>query len=110
MQNPCLTEANYKEMEAKVKAVFDSAFGADPELKGNYYPLLGMTKEVQNQLIADHFLFKEGDRCVVSSALRTNPLQLPARGECVPLLAGRSWHLPQRQEDVPGEREGVVNV
>lgn len=32
------------------------------ELKGKYYPLLGMTKEDQQQLIDDHFLFKEGDR------------------------------------------------
>lgn len=58
--NPCLTEANYLEMEKKVKGVFDSI--TDAELKGTYYPLDGMTKETQNQLIADHFLFKEGDR------------------------------------------------
>lgn len=58
--NPCLTEANYKEMEGKVKKIFDEI--TDDELKGSYYPLTGMTKEVQNQLIADHFLFKEGDR------------------------------------------------
>jgi len=58
--NPCLTEANYKEMEGKVKKIFETI--TDSELQGNYYPLTGMTKEVQNQLIADHFLFKEGDR------------------------------------------------
>lgn len=58
--NPCLTEANYKEMESKVKAGLESL--SDGELQGNYYPLLGMSKEIQNQLIADHFLFKEGDR------------------------------------------------
>lgn len=58
--NPCLTEANYKEMETKVKGVFDSI--SEEELKGKYYPLDGMSKEDQNQLIADHFLFKEGDR------------------------------------------------
>jgi len=63
--NPCLTEANYLEMEAKVKGVFDTI--TDPELAGTYYPLKGMTKEVQNQLIADHFLFKEGDRYATSS-------------------------------------------
>jgi protein-arginine kinase len=59
--NPCLTEANYREMETKVKGVFDQ-LSNDPELGGVYYPLLGMTKDIQNQLIADHFLFKEGDR------------------------------------------------
>ncbi|KAI6173315.1 Arginine kinase [Aphelenchoides besseyi] len=58
--NPCLTEANYLEMESKVKNVFNNI--TDPELKGKYYPLDGMSKEDQNQLIADHFLFKEGDR------------------------------------------------
>ena len=59
--NPCLTKENYLEMEGKVKAVFDQ-LKDDPVLGGTYYPLEGMTKEVQNQLIADHFLFKEGDR------------------------------------------------
>jgi creatine kinase len=57
--NPCLTETQYKEMEDKVSAVFSTYAG---ELKGTYYPLTGMTKEVQQQLIDDHFLFKEGDR------------------------------------------------
>jgi len=58
--NPCLTEANYLEMEGKVKKIFNEL--QDPELAGNYYPLDGMTKDIQTQLIADHFLFKEGDR------------------------------------------------
>jgi len=58
--NPCLTEANYKEMEGTVKKIFENI--TDSELQGTYYPLTGMTKEVQSELIADHFLFKEGDR------------------------------------------------
>lgn len=57
--NPCLNEENYKEMEEKVTAAFGSFEG---ELAGKYYPLTGMSKEVQQQLIDDHFLFKEGDR------------------------------------------------
>ncbi|XP_054718085.1 LOW QUALITY PROTEIN: arginine kinase-like [Uloborus diversus] len=57
--NPCLTEANYKEMEEKVSAIFSSFEG---ELKGKYHPLTGMDKATQQQLIDDHFLFKEGDR------------------------------------------------
>lgn len=57
--NPCLTEAMYKEMEAKVSSTLS---GLEGELKGTYFPLTGMTKEVQQQLIDDHFLFKEGDR------------------------------------------------
>jgi creatine kinase len=62
--NPCLTESQYKEMEDKVKSIFDKL---DGELKGTYYPLTGMTKEVQQQLIDDHFLFKEGDRFLQSA-------------------------------------------
>mgnify|MGYP001102777544 CR=1 FL=1 len=57
--NPLLKQADYLAMEAKVKTAFDGFAG---ELKGKYFPLDGMTKETQKQLIADHFLFKEGDR------------------------------------------------
>lgn len=57
--NPCLTEAQYKEMEQKVSTTLS---GLEGELKGKFYPLTGMDKAVQQQLIDDHFLFKEGDR------------------------------------------------
>ncbi|XP_031842488.1 arginine kinase 1 isoform X2 [Nomia melanderi] len=57
--NPCLTEAQYKEMEEKVSSTLS---GLEGELKGTFYPLTGMSKEVQQKLIDDHFLFKEGDR------------------------------------------------
>ncbi|XP_034480970.1 arginine kinase [Drosophila innubila] len=57
--NPCLTEAQYKEMESKVSSTLS---GLEGELKGKFYPLTGMEKTVQQQLIDDHFLFKEGDR------------------------------------------------
>ncbi|KAH8379971.1 hypothetical protein KR009_008222, partial [Drosophila setifemur] len=57
--NPCLTEAQYKEMEGKVSSTLS---GLEGELKGKFYPLTGMEKTVQQQLIDDHFLFKEGDR------------------------------------------------
>jgi len=39
------------------------------ELAGTYYPLLGMAEEVQDQLIADHFLFKAGDRFLDAAGL-----------------------------------------
>lgn len=57
--NPCLTEKQYQEMEDKVSSVLAGMTG---ELKGTYYPLNGMDKSTQQQLIDDHFLFKEGDR------------------------------------------------
>merc|ERR1711962_608901 len=46
--NPCLTEAQYKEMEAKVSSTLSSL---DGDHKGTFYPLTGMTKEVQQKLI-----------------------------------------------------------
>ncbi|PAA67925.1 hypothetical protein BOX15_Mlig008485g1 [Macrostomum lignano] len=57
--NPNMTEEHYKQLEELVSGTLKDMSG---ELKGTYYPLTGMTKEVQQQLIDDHFLFKEGDR------------------------------------------------
>lgn len=39
------------------------------DLEGKYYSLDTMTTEEQNQLIKDHFLFKEGDRFLEAAAL-----------------------------------------
>ena len=58
--NPLLTSDDYLIMQQKVRNALADV--KDSDLKGVYYPLDGMKKEVQNQLIADHFLFKEGDR------------------------------------------------
>ena len=41
----------------------------DGDLKGKYYSLETMTPEDQKQLIADHFLFKKGDRFLEAAAL-----------------------------------------
>ncbi|KAF5299702.1 hypothetical protein FQA39_LY11497 [Lamprigera yunnana] len=57
--SPCLTEEQFKDMEKKISSALKSLKG---QLEGKYYPLKGMTKEDQQQLIDDHFLFKEGDR------------------------------------------------
>lgn len=56
---PCLTENHYIEMEQKISNALKNLSG---DLGGQYYPLVGMSKDVQQQLIDDHFLFKEGDR------------------------------------------------
>lgn len=61
-----ITKEQRDEVEAKVSTVLNSFEG---ELAGNYYPLLGMSPEVQEQLIKDHFLFKDGDRFLESSGL-----------------------------------------
>jgi hypothetical protein len=39
------------------------------ELSGKYYSLQSMSKEDQQQLINDHFLFKEGDRFLEACGL-----------------------------------------
>jgi len=57
--NPCMTEEHYKAIQSRVQETLSSLGG---ELKGKYYPLLGMSKTDQQKLIDDHFLFKEGDR------------------------------------------------
>jgi hypothetical protein len=47
--NPLLTSEDYLSMEQKVKEALENI--QEKDLKGVYYPLAGMTKEVQNQLI-----------------------------------------------------------
>jgi len=42
------------------------------ELAGNYYPLLGMTKELQDDLYKEHLLFKEGDRFLDAAGYNRN--------------------------------------
>jgi len=57
--NPNMTEEQYVELENKVSSTLKNL---DGDHAGVYYPLTGMTKIVQQKLIDDHFLFKEGDR------------------------------------------------
>ncbi len=48
-------------MEGKVKEALGKLPG---DLAGEYFPLVGMTKETQDKLVADHFLFNDSDRYV----------------------------------------------
>ncbi|SFZ97851.1 Putative ATP:guanido phosphotransferase YacI [hydrothermal vent metagenome] len=54
------------------KKVFSALSLLDGELKGTYFPLLGMSEEVKNKLVKDHFLFKEGDRFMEAAGLNRN--------------------------------------
>ena len=48
-----------KEQRLEIMAkVTEAAQTFDEDLKGTFYPLDGMEKATQDQLIADHFLFK----------------------------------------------------
>jgi creatine kinase/arginine kinase len=59
-----------KEQRDKIESsIVDGLHTLEGELAGEYYPLLGMSKEVQEKLIKDHFLFKEGDRFLDAAGL-----------------------------------------
>jgi len=56
---PVISKEDRVDMEKKTVAALAKL---DGELKGNYHPLTGMTKETQTQLTEDHFLFNNSDR------------------------------------------------
>jgi len=56
---PGVSEEQRKQIMA---TVVEAAETFEGDLKGTFYPLEGMDAKVQQQLIDDHFLFKEGDR------------------------------------------------
>jgi protein-arginine kinase len=53
-------------LESDIVSVLEQLPG---DLKGNYYPLEGMSEEVTQKMIADHFLFKQGDRFLESAGV-----------------------------------------
>merc|ERR1719166_393298 len=61
-----VTPAQRKEIESKVVGVLQKF---DGELKGKYYSLGSMSEADRKQLIADHFLFKGGDKYLESCGL-----------------------------------------
>ena len=63
---PAVTRKQRNSIESEVA---QSLRGLSGELAGTYYPLLGMDEKVQQQLIADHFLFKAGDRFLDAAGL-----------------------------------------
>ena len=70
IDNMPLGPAISKEQRDKVEStVVQGLSTLKGELSGEYYPLLGMSKDVQDRLIRDHFLFKEGDRFLDAAGL-----------------------------------------
>ena len=51
------------------KIVSDTLKSFKGDLQGEYFPLKGMTSAVQEKLIKEHFLFKEGDRFLEAAGL-----------------------------------------
>merc|ERR1712013_623534 len=62
-----MSEEQTMELEGKIKAILESM--DDEDLKGKYYPLAGMDEETREKLVADHFLFKKGDRFLASAGI-----------------------------------------
>jgi len=62
----CVNRAERREIENLVVSALNEFTG---ELKGKYYSLETMTEGEKKQLIADHFLFKGGDKYLESAGL-----------------------------------------
>ncbi len=63
---PAITKEQRNQIEEDVSEALN---GLEGKLSGTYYPLSGMSEEVSAQLIADHFLFKAGDRFLEAAGL-----------------------------------------
>ncbi len=63
---PAISKEQRDLVESSIVEALKSLSG---ELEGSYYPLLGMSKELQDELIKEHFLFKEGDRFLDATGL-----------------------------------------
>lgn len=58
-----ISREDRKAMEAEIKSVFDTL---PSDLQGEYHSLESMSDEVRQQMVNDHFLFKQGDRFLES--------------------------------------------
>ena len=66
---PAISREQRNEVERQVSEVLN---GLEGKLAGTYYPLQGMSEADSAQLIADHFLFKAGDRFLEAAGLNRN--------------------------------------
>ena len=64
--SPGITRQQRLDLEQLLSKAF-STFAGD--LKGNYFPLLGMEEGVRQQLVDDHFLFVSGDRNLIVAGM-----------------------------------------
>jgi len=66
---PAISDTQRDEVEKIVSTALSSLEG---NLSGKYYPIAGMSEIDSASLIADHFLFKAGDRFLESAGLNRN--------------------------------------
>jgi hypothetical protein len=72
-------------MEAEIIAALETLPG---DLAGKYFSLGGLSEEETKQMIADHFLFKQGDRFLESAGVNRD---WPNNVEFSSLLIKNSW-------------------
>jgi creatine kinase/arginine kinase len=63
---PAISKEQRNQVEREVSQALKAMKGS---LSGRYYPLAGMDDETADSLIADHFLFKTGDRFLEAAGL-----------------------------------------
>lgn len=66
---PLGTSVDAKQRKEIEKLVVSALNEFDGDLKGKYYSLEKMTEEERSQLIADHFLFKGGDKYLIAAGM-----------------------------------------
>jgi creatine kinase/arginine kinase len=66
---PAISDEQRDEIERVVSQTLNSLQG---DLAGKYYPLATMSEDERKSLIADHFLFKAGDRFLETAGLNRN--------------------------------------
>lgn len=59
--SPGITKEQRLGVEELMKQAFAKIGEIEPDLAGEYYPLLGMDEAIRQQLVDDHFLFMSGD-------------------------------------------------
>jgi len=64
--SPGITRQQRVDLESLLQKAFTTFSG---DLKGNYYPLLGMEESIRQQLVDDHFLFVSGDRNLIVAGM-----------------------------------------
>jgi len=64
--SPGITREQRQGVESLMKKAFANLTG---DLAGSYYPLTGMSEEVRQQLVDDHFLFVSGDRNLIVAGM-----------------------------------------
>ena len=64
--SPGITRQQRLDVESLMKNAFKKL---QDDLAGNYFPLLGMSEDVRQKLVDDHFLFVSGDKNLIAAGM-----------------------------------------